>query len=151
MKDIYVHTSNFEYTRELKDSNCFRRIYEYGSRHPLDNNEYGFIKTDNLRIHFIIGSIPSKECPWCGCDPIVKMQDSNITSFTELPTVCFYVECPNCFSRGPIFKTLKYKLIDDAILENINFFVLSRFSQRLPWDHKLKKHFEDPGEDESDE
>lgn len=128
-KHIYVHTSDLNKIDEFISDDNFLSVYDYPEKFlkKIYPNEFGWLETKNLYIHTVIGSLPLFKCPWCNSEPVLKQEDVEI-SMSYLSK--YYFECPNCYSRGPLFVSTSLYHPDDNILKG-------RYGIRLPWDHDI--------------
>lgn len=137
MKDIYVHTSDLGIRRYLCEDPDFVPTFEYNPRqYPnVHRNEYGYIRTEEFRIHILLGNIPQRNCPWCGIEPCLK----KLNPISGHNFVRFFLECPQCLSLGPVLNICEPALICEDAIKEYEYFVHSRYQHRLPWDDKLEK------------
>ena len=142
-KHLYFHSSNLEYTRELREDPHFEHSWELDpiSRNKSFPYEYGRIKTNQNYIHIMIGRIPQKSCPWCGTEPFVnKIMDSDGFSCSQ-----YCMQCPKCGSRGPIMYLSRAIEQDKSAQQEFLDFMKTRYTQRLPWDHDFKNPHDELG------
>ena len=92
-KHIYLHTSNLDYTKELRNDDSFECTHEYPTWEfsKTHRNEYGRILTDDNSYHILIGTISQENCPWCN-------GKANIRNILSTNPMCsrYCIECENC-------------------------------------------------------
>lgn len=135
-KHIYLHTSNLEHIRRLKEDLAFEPTHEYNPSEfeHSHQNEYGRIKTDQNYYHILIGHVKQKGCPWCGAPPILKkISDGSITRHAE-----YVMQCINCGARGPVLNVNQFMEQNKDAMSEVQSLMEHRFSHRLPWDEGLK-------------
>ncbi len=134
-KHIYVNSSNLDYLQLLDADDKFERVCEYPEHEFVKCTpyEWGRFKTDSLYIHFIMGHIRNRNCPWCGSGVSFKPlnKDNPSDPFHQLD---FCMQCMNCGSRGPVKSIMKSSLITSEGINGIRTFMESVYMQRKNWD-----------------
>ena len=139
-KHIYLHTSNFNDIRDLREDRKFESVFEYPAHEcsRSHRNEYGRIKTDDNFYHILVGQIPQEDCPWCGCFcKIEKVGESTMSSHS-----IFCMICTVCRARGPILSILKSLENDNLAIEEYQRMMKQRFESRRCWDDRFQNHYE---------
>lgn len=137
-KHIYLHTSNLEYIRDLRDDNLFQCPSEYDLKSVLKShrNEYGRIKTNQNYYHILVGTIKQEGCPWCGYSvSLIKLKE--LTDGMIMLHSRYCMQCNNCGARGPILNVNQVMEGDKILMETIESAERDRFELRRPWDENL--------------
>lgn len=138
-KHIYVHTSDLECIRQLRDSDEFEHTWRY-PEYELTNtqkNEYGRIKTDNFFIHLLLGQILQPNCPWCDTPPVL----TKVIGYEIIRRTVYCLGCPKCGARGPTLN-IDYCLEESKEMMNeVESLLKAKFIRRIPWDENLQKEY----------
>ncbi len=140
MNHIYLHSSNLEQARILREDPYFQAPYEYGAyeMQRTHRNEYGRIRTPTTYYHILIGQIPQHNCPWCGIKPILKkIKESDGLSFSK-----YQLQCPKCEACGPTLNISPQQELNEKSMQWCTDWIQQRYQCRLPWDHKLTESIE---------
>ena len=142
-KHFYFHSSNLDYINEVQQDELFEHISLYNDIdfHNIHQNEFGRIKTKDNYIHLLFGNISNDNCPWCGSEAILEIEDDPRNVLCNSGTIkkTYYLQCRNCFSTGP-HKTFAINGINNLEVEDhIIELVKSNYSYRKSWDYDLKK------------
>ncbi len=142
-KHIYLHSCNVGYTKYVQMDPNFKSVDEYAMN--VIQNEYGMIKTPLLYIHFILGQVQVKECPWCGHEPIMRKEfpDSNDRIFDPTRRGLIYMECVNCGATGSKMNVSCEIEYDPRAMEYVEDIVRRRFNQRRAWDQDFVSPYEE--------
>jgi hypothetical protein len=134
-KHIYVNSSNLNYIPEIDGDDDFQSVYNYPAHEYVKTSayEWGRIKTDSLYIHFIMGHIRDRNCPWCGYGVDLKSlnKDNPSDPFHRLN---FCMECRNCGSRGPVNSIIASSIITNDDEDMLRSIMESVYIQRKNWD-----------------
>jgi len=136
---IYLHTSNFENTRFIRNDESFFPPFNYTPQQyeKLLGNEYGIIETDDNYYHILVGSINQDGCPWCGGEAIVKKLFDG-TKEMPIQHSIYCMECVRCRSRGPLLN-----LIGSTVdIEEYFEFMRNRYKRRLSLDSDFINPYE---------
>lgn len=131
-KHIYLHSSNLENMRALRDDADFQPLYGYphDEAHRSSRHEYGRIKTRDNFYHILLGNMEQKGCPWCKGDVEVR---NSITS-VEFGWCAYWIQCDACGARGPKLNIVESITNDPKDMEEIMNLLWHRFNHRRQWD-----------------
>jgi len=146
-KHLYFHTSNFDQIQSLREDANFKSYVEYNNyeKELMSQYEYGLIETNQNYYHFIFGSPPQKNCPWCSgylIDFKIDKYQENDISFTYFNYVKLYIECKNCLARSPILNINLQAKEDKKFFEHCKEILLKKWSERIPWDKDFINKYE---------
>lgn len=131
-KHIYLHTSNLEMVRDLREDNAFDPLYEYPPNEISRSfpNEYGRIKTLGNYYHIMLGQIQQDGCPWCSGPPeVIKLWGSTNTRYAA-----YCIQCMQCGSRGPVLNISSSAEENKEVYEEHINFMWQRYKRRRAWD-----------------
>jgi hypothetical protein len=140
---IYVQSTNFEYIKHIRDDIWFSSCFEYPflEKNSTHRNEYGRIKTPSNFIHFIMGQLPDRNCPWCSNPAaLIKVKES-----TNIIPAQYCIQCLGCGSRGPILHVSQAMETNPDAFEHVKDMMYQRYSYRNAWDQSdtWKKEFKE--------
>lgn len=144
-KHVYLHTSNFEYIKHLRNESSFENVHQYNriTEFPyISENEFGRIKTSQNYFHILIGHIRHEGCAWCDFPLKVISNHAKAFPFDENKFE-FYCLCEQCGAKGPI----TYLHINDTseeVKHEMDALILQKYQRRLSWEKCAK--FKDMGE-----
>lgn len=113
MTDIYLNTSNLRNKQYFDYADRF--YYSHGK--GINDYDYGFFLVNGLKLHVVLGNMPSSLCPWCDSEPILKSEWPNIKllkwayinpDYTKIRTKNIY-EVLKALMDGKIFTYDGYK------------------------------------------
>lgn len=139
-KHIYLHTSNLDITKHLRDDHKFEIVPEYGiyEMQLSLRNEYGRIKTDQNYYHILLGAIQQEGCPWCASpSEIKKVRDS-----TEFSHAVYCMQCVGCGARGPLLNVSKSIEENEEAITHITQLLNDYFKTRRAWDADFVNPYE---------
>ena len=135
-KHIYLHTSNLNYKRDIKDDRNFEPCIHYSVKdyQKISKYEFGRINTNENYIHIIMGNIPQENCPWCGSIPkLIKLPDEEIRDILLPSKYC--IQCYTCGSRGPVLNVNCTSEQNSPYMEEMENLIKRRYERRNQWDH----------------
>jgi hypothetical protein len=134
-KHIYVNSSNLKYIEYIDKDEDFEHVSQYPPNEITKASayEWGRIKTCSLYIHFIMGHVRDKNCPWCKSEvaftPLNKDNPSDPFHYLG-----FCMQCMNCGSRGPVTKLMASSIITKDHEEQLRSLIECVFIERKNWD-----------------
>lgn len=140
-KHIYLHFSNLDQLRELRNDDKFERppeYYEWVGVQKAFRNEYGRIRTNQNYYHILVGHLEQDGCPWCGSPAeVVKLGNSRVLGFK---TYC--IQCIQCGSRGPTLNVSETSIENTEIFQDCMERLWHRYKHRRTWDDGFQNPYE---------
>lgn len=141
-KHAYLNSSDHQLRPILRELAGFFAPpnYSIADYKKLHEYEFGYLETESVNLHFLIGHIPNERCPWCNTMPDLKIiSPADINPYTPTPFCAgqMYYECPKCLSRGPVLN-LSRTPDDKEATDMAKDMAWQRYRKRLPWDHNLQ-------------
>lgn len=134
MKHIYLHTSNLENARALREDSNFEPTPHYDpiGMANLHRNEFGRIRTKQNYFHILLGKLYEENCPWCGCVPEIKKLGQPGLGEMPIRMDQYCLQCRQCGSRGPILNI--NASIPEEHIEEYYSMIRMRYVHRRSWD-----------------
>ncbi len=138
-KHIYLHTSNLNQLRDLRDDIKFEPTPHYppDQLNLTHQNEYGRIKTHHNYYHIMVGQMKQENCPWCGSGCVLQKTSQGIIKHSQYCMICI-----SCGARGPILNVSQSMEYNPGEMEEITYLIKKRFETRRQWDSGFVNHFE---------
>lgn len=148
-KHIYLHFSNFDHLRDLRDDESFEGADEYDTKDTsrLFRHEYGRLVTYKNYYHILLGRLDQEGCPWC----VSPVQVVKLSIPKELGYTAYCIQCMECGSRGP---SLNIPVNTQENKEMVNEFMdllWKRYKNRRAWDEGFVNPYESYNSSPKDE